>query len=168
MTTAAWAFLPCVLGGVMASAAPLDTHITTAGWGPVHVGMSSTDSRLAQLRFEPVPAASGVEHCHYIQSVDVPELRVMIEAGKVVRVETHQGRYSTPSGVRVGDSEESARNVYGQRAVARPHKYLQGALYLIVYTADRDAAVVLEIVNGRVVSIRGGLIPAVEYVEGCS
>jgi hypothetical protein len=71
-------------------------------------------------------------------------------------------------GVRVGDSEESARNVYGQRAFARPHKYLQGALYLIVYTADRDAAVVLEIVNGRVVSIRGGLIPAVEYVEGCS
>lgn len=161
-------FLPFVLGGVMASAAPVDTRITTAGWGAVHVGMSSTDSRLAQLRFEPVPAASGLEHCHYIQSVDVPDLRVMIEAGKVVRVETQHGRYSTPSGVRVGDSEESARKVYGQRAVARPHKYVQGALYLIVYAADRGAAVVLEIINGRVLSLRGGLVPAVEYVEGCS
>jgi hypothetical protein len=117
--------------------------------------------------FKPSEGFSVTDECLYIESPGAPDLRVMVEGGRAVRVETSRPRYATPSGIRVGETEERARHVYAGRAVVRPHKYVPNAIYLIVYTSDRKRAVVLEVVDARVVAIRGGLLPAVEYVEGC-
>jgi hypothetical protein len=38
----------------------------------------------------------------------------------------------------------------------------------VIRTADGKRAVVIETDQGKVVAVRGGLLPAVEYVEGCS
>jgi hypothetical protein len=40
--------------------------------------------------------------------------------------------------------------------------------YLTIVTSDGKRAVVIETDGATVVAIRGGLRPAVEYVEGCS
>lgn len=71
-------------------------------------------------------------------------------------------------GVHVGDAEASARQAYAGRAVITPHKYSPSGYYLLVRTADRKRAVVIETNEGKVVAVRGGQQPAVEYVEGCS
>jgi pyruvate/2-oxoglutarate dehydrogenase complex dihydrolipoamide dehydrogenase (E3) component len=92
----------------------------------------------------------------------------MVDDGRIVRVETKERNYSTPSGVRVGDTEEDAMRAYAGRAEVRPHKYTPSGHYLVVSDADGKRAVVVETDKGRVVAIRGGLKPAVEYVEGCS
>jgi hypothetical protein len=48
----------------------------------------------------------------------------------------------------------------------RPHKYSPSGHYLVVVTSAKHA-VVIETDGERVDALRGGEIPAVEYVEGC-
>jgi len=142
--------------------------ITTAGWGAVRVGTSAASPVLAASGFRPVAAPAAGSECYYLASPAAPGLDVMVDKGQVARVETEHPRYTTPSGVRVGETESGARRVYAGRLVERPHKYVEGGHYLVVYASDRKSAVVLEIVAGKVKSIRGGRVPQVEYVEGCS
>lgn len=104
--------------------------------------------------------------CAYLESPVAPGLRVMVEGGRVVRVETDRPSYSTDAGVRVGDTLARARAAYPHR-LEKPHKYADDGEYLIVYSADRKRPVLIEVVEGKVVAIRGGVVPPVEYVEGC-
>lgn len=150
--------------------APTTTYpITTAGWGPVRVGMSLRDASSA-LGSELVAPKGlvGTDDCHYRTTTEAPGLLFMLEEGRIVRVETRSAHYSTPSGVRVGDTEALAQKAYAGRAVRKPHKYSPRGHYLVISTADRKRAVVIETDEGRVVAVRGGQEPAVEYVEGCS
>ena len=91
----------------------------------------------------------------------------MFEGGHFVRVETSSPSYSTPMGIHVGDSEAAARKAYKGIARVEPHKYAPEGIYLIIPTTDGKRALVIEIDKGRVMEIRGGSRPAVEYVEGC-
>jgi len=111
---------------------------------------------------------SDTDYCHYRLTPSAPGLLFMVEDGRIVRVETTGPNYATPSGVRVGDSERSARRVYAGRAMVQPHKYTPTGHYLVVPTSDSKLAIVVETEDGRVVAIRGGQRPAVEKVEGCS
>jgi hypothetical protein len=152
VVTAAWA-----LGA--------DAPITDRGWGRVQVGMQI--AALRGLGFRLAPGFAQGDGCAYLESPKAPDLRVMVEAGRVVRVETNRARYSTTAGVRVGDTVMKVRDVYSAGAVERPHKYVGDGEYFIVHTSDRKRALLIEIVEGKVVQIRGGLVPPVEYVEGC-
>jgi hypothetical protein len=156
-----------MLGAVLAVDA--SAPITTAGWGRVRVGMSRSAAARALGGDLRLPAGTtDATGCHYRTSTRAPGLLFMIEEGRVVRVETKSPTYVTPSGVRVGDTEASAREAYAGRAVITPHKYSPGGHSLMIRTADRKRAVVIETSEGKVVAVRGGQLPAVEYVEGCS
>jgi hypothetical protein len=85
-----------------------------------------------------------------------------------VRVETKDRRFRTASGARVGDSEATVRRIYGRRLEVTGHKYDEKGHYLIVRSSDRRYAMVIETDGKRVVFIRSGVLPAAEYVEGCS
>jgi hypothetical protein len=147
-------------------ASPALAPITTAGWGPVRVGMSVADvSRALGGDFAARDSAIG---CHYRSSAKAPGLLFMIENGRVVRVETKSRAFATPSGVRVGDTEAAAMKSYGGRARVTPHKYSAAGHYLTIPTSDGKAAVVIETDGSTIVAIRGGRRPAVEYVEGRS
>lgn len=143
--------------------------LTTAGWGPVRVGMTPAQAgaRLGS-RLVVRQGASEPSACHYRTSARAPGLLFMVEKGRIVRVETKDARYATLSGVRVGDSEEAALKTYAGRSQVMPHKYSDTGKYIVVATSDGQRAVVVETDKGRVTQIRGGQRPAVEYVEGCS
>jgi hypothetical protein len=64
----------------------------------------------------------------------------MVEDDRVVRVETKDRRFRTAGGVRIGDSEERARKVYGKRLEISGHKYDDHGHYFIVRSADRRRA----------------------------
>jgi hypothetical protein len=152
-----------------AAAAAPPAPITTAGWGRVRVGMSrSAASRALGGDLRLGKGTTDATGCHYRTSTRAPGLLFMIENGRVVRVETRSAAYVTPSGVRVGDTEAAAREAYAGRAVITPHKYSASGHYLVIRTADGKRAVVIETDEGKVVAVRGGQEPAVEYVEGCS
>jgi hypothetical protein len=146
-------------------AAGANTPITDRGWGAVQVGMTSSTLKAEGFHF--ATGFTAADDCAYFESATVPDLRVMVEGGRVVRVETDHPTYSTAAGVRVGDALAKVRRAYSG-LVKRPHQYVDDGEYLILYSSDHKRAVLIEVVERKVVQIRGGVVPPVEYVEGCS
>lgn len=92
----------------------------------------------------------------------------MVEGGFISRVDLDGSHHATISGVRVGDSEQRARTVYGERARVSPHKYLDRGHYLTVMSRDRKYALVIETDGEKIIQIYAGKLPAAQYVEGCA
>jgi hypothetical protein len=115
------------------------------------------------------PVPKDMASCHLRSTVAQPGVTYVVKQGVVTRMETRDGRYLTLSGLRVGDEVQKVRQVYGARLSVRPHAYFARGLVLAVYSPDRQFALVMESNDaGRLVTLRGGMVPAVEMLEGCS
>lgn len=115
------------------------------------------------------PAPKDMAECHLRSTAAQPGVAYVVDQGVVTRMETRDARYLTVSGLRVGDPVQKVRQVYGARLSVRPHAYFARGLVLAVYSPDRQFALVMESNDdGRVVTMRGGMLPAVEMLEGCS
>ena len=136
--------------------------------GPLVAGMSMEEARAALGSELTAPADS---QCAYVTSKDGPAaMRIMIVNGRVARVEVHDSTVATAAGARVGDSEARVESLYAGRVEVTPHKYTDGH-YLTVTPAtpaDSQFRLVFETDSGRVTTYRSGLLPMVEWVEGCS
>ena len=146
-------------------------------------GLATTAAGLAQAQaesalgqpFKPEAAAPGraatvaVGACQY-QGVDShPGVRFTLASGVVSRAETRDARYATLSGVHVGDTLDRARQAYGKRLSVGPHPYFDKGHTLTVYSPDRRFALVMESNDsGRIITLRGGRLPDVSWLEGCS
>jgi len=117
-----------------------------------------------------VPASRDSTACTYGKANSLPAgVNVMVEGGKIVRVEVRRGDVATSAGARIGDSEERIKTLY-PNASASPHKYTPGGHYLTVGPAsgaDSAFRIIFETDGKRVTTYRAGTRPQVEYVEGC-
>ena len=78
-------------------------------------------------------------------------------------------RYATLSGARVGDTAGRVRQIYGKRLSIGPHPYFDRGQTLTVFSPDRRFALVMESDNsGHIITLRGGRMPDVAWLEGCS
>jgi hypothetical protein len=93
----------------------------------------------------------------------------MVVNGQVARVEVSNAAVATTAGARVGDTEARITALYPGRVQTTPHKYTDGR-YLTVRGAAADSVhrLVFETDGQRVTRYRGGRMPEVEWVEGCS
>jgi hypothetical protein len=109
------------------------------------------------------------ENCVSMVPASMPVgVRLMIEGGKLVRIDVDSAGIRTVGGAEVGMSEAELRTRYPQLEV-RPHKYDTAAHYLIYREhPDSSRRLVFETDRQRVLRYRGGVMPPVEYVEGCS
>lgn len=143
--------------------------VTPRGAGPIVVGMSVDELRRATGNVT-VPGDSASE-CAYVRPPNAPAgLSVMLARGRVARIDVDSGGVRTDAGIAVGDTATRAKEAYGARAVATPHKYVPGGQYLTVTPADpADSTLrtVFEIENGRVARFRLGRMPEVAFVERC-
>jgi hypothetical protein len=144
-----------------------DEWIGFVGFGPIVVGTRAADVT-ALLNRVPDARDADPEGCDQVALARVPSLTVMVVGGVIVRVETKDASLRTWSGVRVGDSEAKALKRYAGRVEVTGHRYVDGGHYLTVRSAGRRHALVLETDGKTVTSVRAGLVPAAEYVEGCS
>ena len=146
-----------------------DWRITTAGYGPVRIGMSveAAAQALGAKLVSDGPIDSP--ECHYLRPEPAVEgLWFMISDDVVVRVEVNAPGVKTRSGVAVGDTEERVKALFPQAEVT-PHKYVApDGSYLTVWASSRKAAVRFETYQGKVTSFYAGRVPEVEYVECCS
>ena len=111
-------------------------------------------------------AAAG---CHYRSTAQQPGVRYALAGAVITRIETRDPRYATFSGVHVGDSLARAQQAYGQRLVSAPHPYFDQGRMLTVYSPNRRFALVMETNDGgRIITLRGGRLPDVGWLEGCS
>ena len=149
---------------------PAGFRITTKGFGPVRVGMTTAEAS----------AALGVrlvlhepnEDCRYATpSGGFTGVSFMVISGLVARVDVSSGTYTTPSGAKVGSTEAQVKAIYPGRIKVSQHQYDENGHYLTYMpkdAADRNYRIVFETDGRRVTSIRAGRIPEVEYIEGCS
>ena len=143
-------------------------RLTERGIGPVRVGMTVAEAAAA------LPggvAPPETQECAYVGLSGLPEgVSLMTEAGRIVRVDVDDSSsVATARSARVGWTEARVLALYPGARV-QPHKYEDGH-YLVVLPgapADTTHRIVFETARGVVTRFRAGVVPAVEYVEGCS
>jgi hypothetical protein len=156
-------------GGPVADPAPLTGwRVSESGWGRISAGMTVTDARAALGGDLPEPANRECDHVH---PRGLPKgVLIMTVGGEIARVEVSDTTIATAAGARVGDTEARINALYPGRVQTGPHKYVDGH-YLVVRRgsgADSVYRLVFETDGQRVTRYRGGRMPEVEWVEGCS
>jgi hypothetical protein len=151
------------------SAAPAEAwRLSETGIGPVRVGMTVAEAAAALPGGVPHPET---QECAYVGLSGLPEgVSLMTEGGRVVRVDVDDSSaVATTRGARVGWTEARVLALYPDARV-QPHKYEDGHYLVAIPGAPADTThrIVFETANGVVTRFRSGIIPAVEYVEGCS
>jgi hypothetical protein len=96
-------------------------------------------------------------------------VNVMVVKGKIARIDVDTGTVTTEDGVKIGDTEDKVKSVYGDELQIQPHKYIEGGHYMTVKgdSASAGKAIVFETDGKRVTMFRAGRIPEVQWVEGC-
>ena len=147
------------------------SKLSTAGLGPVRIGMSRDQAEEAGgVRLEWTGAR--INGCRYARprNRSIRALFMVIE-GRIARVDAARRGIRTPSGIRVGDSEASVRRKLGDRLRVSPHEYDPNGHYLEFVPRDeeeRNRRVVFETDGDEVTYMRAGRLPEVRYIEGCA
>ncbi len=140
------------------------------GIGRLRAGMSTAEASGVVTGTLGWPPNADTTGCSYLQWTGGPDgVRVMVEGGRVVRIDVEAPTVATRAGARVGDAEDRVLALYGDRVTVTPHKYTEGKYLTVRPVAAADSAyrIVFETDSGKVVRFRSGRRPAVEYVEGC-
>ena len=165
-----------------APAAARAPRFTFYGLAPALAGfdLARAEAALGQpLTLEPGPlrrtaagATAGASApgpaCQYRAVAAQPGVRYALSGGVITRVETRDARWRTLSGMRVGSTLAQARRAYRKRLMVAPHPYFAQGHTLLVYSPDRRFALVMEANDeGRIITLRGGRLPEVAWLEGC-
>jgi len=154
---------------IAATACSSDSSVTEHGLGRLHVGMTLAQARYALGNALVIPRGADTLGCDYVTWRGGPAgLHVMIDEGRIARVDVDSASIATEAGARVGDSEDRVRSLYPGRVTVTPHKYEDGHYLTVNAAGDSAFAIVFETAQGKVTRYRAGRRPAVEYVEGCS
>ena len=145
--------------------------VTERGLGPLQIGMTLAEASAALKGDLVAPGGADTSACAYAQwRGGPPGVRVMIEAGRIARIDVVSGSVATRAGARIGDAEQRVDSLYAGHVTTTPHKYTKGHYLTVAPSAPVDSAyrIVFETEGQRVTVFRTGRRPAVEYVEGCS
>lgn len=143
-----------------------------AGYGDMKLGSTVEEAKTAwagELNGNPGEAGG----CYYLTPkwVKKPsDFSFMIEGDKFVRYDVGTDKEAAPGGGKVGMSVDQLNKLYGDSLQSTPHKYVQGGQYLsIAASGVAPSKLVFETdAAGKVNAWRVGLLPQVDYVEGCS
>jgi hypothetical protein len=155
-----------------ASPPPAPTYtVTEHGIGPLRAGMTFTEADAALGGALLVPVGVDTTGCDYlVWDSGPPGVHVMFDEHRIARVDIDTASIATASGARVGDDEARIKRLYPGQVTVTPHKYEDGHYLTVTPPAsgDRRFRIIFETAGGRVTRYRAGMIPSVEYVEGCS
>lgn len=144
-----------------------DMTVTEYGIGALRAGMTVEEAAKAMGGGFTAPKG-GTAGCTYaVLTKAPPGLAVMLQDGRVARVEVRSGTIPTAAGARIGDSEARVKSLYPGRVTVTPHKYVAGGHYLTVTPSDPNHRIIFETDGKKVTGFRSGRVPEVEQVEGC-
>ena len=157
-------------GASMPQAEWVSWTLADTGFGPITIGMTPEQANSAVNGSLELPKGLTIDACDYAVPRGVEGLAFMIEQGKVVRVEVRRPDIHTVAGASIGDSEARIYRLYSGHVRTSPLKYTAGH-YLTVTPSDtvgHPYRLIFETDGVVVKTFRGGVLPQVEYVEGCS
>ena len=150
--------------------APLFT-IHENGYGPIAIGMTIPEASKAlgvELKY-PQDIDIKNEPCYYVYPNGKPDLiGFMIEKSIITRVDVSSKGYYTDSGIQIGDKEAEIFKKYPQKKISEKiHPYLgKDGKYIMINTSEKNR-IIFETEQGTIISFRVGIIPSVDYIEGC-
>ena len=152
--------------------APADSAaltVTEHGIGALRIGMSLPVASAALGGALVIPSSADTVGCRYVPwRGGPPGVRVMVEGGRIARVDVDTAGVRTAAGAGIGDSEDQIQRLYPGQVSMTPQKYTSGHYLTVVpNAADSGYAIVFETSEGKVTRYRAGRTPQVEYVEGC-
>jgi hypothetical protein len=138
------------------------------------LGAAKIGTPLAEVEaaLGPLVMPSGVEpdSCFTARSGKYPGVLVMMMEGVLQRIDVRDGAMATATGVRIGDTADKVRKIYGDDVTELPHKYEweSGAKYLTVFTPDKSLAMRFTTTGDqKVARFQAGKAEPVQLVEGC-
>lgn len=164
--------------------APVDANaITSEGWNTLRVGMTRSEVTAAVGAGNPnAVGGADPQACDLFHPANAPEgLLVMIQQDVLTSIILRNNTaLRTDRGFGVGSTAAEIKTAYGASALSEPHKYVEGAEYITVWTTgaptastpyvqDQNARGVRYETNaqGVVTAVHAGG-PSIQYVEGCS
>ncbi len=144
-------------------------RITTRGYGPIQAGQSLSEAaRLMGTRlrtYENRPLEPECDHLYAEKGYE--GISLMVQNGKLTRIEVSSPSVSTLSGIKVGDTTTRLKQVYGNRLKIEQHKYDDAGFYYYVWEQSERYGVKFEIAGDKVSEIYSG-DTSIQLVEGCS
>lgn len=145
---------------------------TFAGYGDVKFGTLAADMGKAWGGELKEVGKDFNASCYFMTPawVKTPaEFNFMISEGKFARFGTESVKYTAPGGGKVGMREAELQALYNNALQASPHKYTDGKYLSIAASGVAPTKLVFETdAQGMVTEWRVGVVPEVDYVEGCS
>ena len=149
-----------------------DLALSEEGLGQLLIGMNLDDAVNMGLLNENPTMNTRCDFVFPAVGAGIPEgVSVMVVKGKIARIDVDTGSVTTEDGVKIGDTEDRIKSIYGDEVKLEPHKYIEGGHYMTVVGDSARAAgkaIVFETDGKRVTMFRGGRLPEVKWVEGCS
>jgi hypothetical protein len=144
-----------------------EARLALTSLGPVTIGMSEAIVRRT-VQAELTERPSGSENCVQVSVSRDPGIVFMFEKNALTRIDLGDAHHVTLRGLRIGDSERHARELYLGEYEESPHKYIDNGRYLTVRSGNKRYALVIETDGRFVTHLRAGAVPSAEYVEGCN
>src|SRR5438034_6040708 len=147
-----------------------DLALNEDGLGQIQIGMTLDDAVNMGLLNENPNMNVRCDFVFPAVGAGIPDgVSVMVVNGKVARIDVDTGAVTTEDGIKVGDTEDRVKSVYGDELKVDPHKYIDGGHYMTVLgdSASAGKALVFETDGKHVTMFRAGRLPEVKWVEGC-
>jgi hypothetical protein len=147
-----------------------DIALSEDGLGQIQIGMTLDDAVNMGLLNENPNMNPRCDFVYPAVGSGIPDVGVMVVRGKIARIDVDTGSVTTEDGVKIGDTEDKVKSVYGSDLTIEPHKYITGGHYMTVMgdSASAGKALVFETDGAHVSNFRAGRMPEVKWVEGCS
>jgi hypothetical protein len=151
-------------------------HLQAKGLGAIAIGMTVADaSKVSDTHFEQIglPPAPATFCTYFRGQLAGQEIQMRVVSDRIDRIEVSGPGFSTLSGVKVGDSIERVKRIYGKALAVEPDHYSgeHGVLlmvlgpygkketgYGVAFTASPDKGVT---------EIWVGLYSGIRQSEGC-
>ena len=170
MTSRRWpavVAIACTVAGAAAAVAdalPSSARLTTAGLGPIKIGM--TIAQVEQAGNREVAFEGGDANAACASGALGSKLYGLFSKGRLTRIYVASRLYATRTSIRVGDSQRKVLARYGRSITREPHEYVRGGFYLKLTVGNRR--LVFDTDGKRVTQMSSGRKPEIDYVEGCS
>lgn len=164
--------------------APVDANaITSNGWNTLRVGVTRAEVTAAVGAGNPnAVGGADPQACDLFHPANAPEgLLVMLQQNALTSITLRNNTtLRTDRGFGIGSTAAEIKAAYGASALSEPHKYVENAEYITVWTVGGPTAAAPFVqdpnargiryetdVQGRVTAVHAGG-PSIQNVEGCS
>ncbi|MEA2138286.1 MAG: hypothetical protein QOG56_1436 [Solirubrobacteraceae bacterium] len=157
------------LAGAEAGKVTSASRVSVAGLGPIKIGMTERQAeRAGQVSL--TGTGSGPDCRYLFLRKGTIQADLMLNHGRIVRVDLVRRGLRTTGDIRIGDSEASVRRRFAGWLRITPAKFVVGGFDLEVRPrnrSERNRRLIFGTNGRKVVAVQAGRLPEVRLVERC-